>query len=314
MTATANAHHVTIDFQPGMRAFRQVPLRGYRGVATKQSCKTVRHRKIIYIVGLGHSGSTVLDMLLTTSGKAVGLGQIWNVLREDPSVTLDRVCSCGASALDCKFWGPVLEQIVLVPDAASLPDRYRLVLERVERLYGSDITVVDSSKTVENLAILTEQIPGLNITALHNIKDVRPFTISVLDNLARKDRGWELPEKIFLQWYRGNRLTYAVAGRLLQQPPLRTMYEGLCLATEAATDYLARSLGENYIDPSAALGSGKTHIISGNRLRLREVDKVKKFAYDYRWLARGEWLRPYVLLPMVRRYNERCLREVGGMQ
>ena len=43
-----------------------------------------RKRKIICVVGLSHSGSTVLDMLLTTRGKAVGLGQVWTVLREDP--------------------------------------------------------------------------------------------------------------------------------------------------------------------------------------------------------------------------------------
>ena len=44
----------------------------------------------------------------------------------------------------------------------------------------------------------------------------------------------------------------------------------------------------------------------------RSLGKVKQLAYDYRWMARSEWLRPYLLLPMVRKYNEQCLRELGN--
>ena len=52
---------------------------------------STRLRGFIYIVGLSHSGSTILDMLLTTAGKAVGLGQVWTVLREDPAHTQTRI-------------------------------------------------------------------------------------------------------------------------------------------------------------------------------------------------------------------------------
>ena len=48
---------------------------------------------------------------------------------------------------------------------------------------------------------------------LHNIKDVRPFTISTLDNAKRKAIGALLPEKVFFQWYRDNRASYALAAR-----------------------------------------------------------------------------------------------------
>ena len=91
------------------------------------------------------------------------------------------------------------------------------------------------------------------------------------------------------------------------------MYEGLCLATEAVADRLARALGENFIDTGATLDHGHTHIIAGNRLRLPEAGRAKQLAYDSRWMARSEWLRPYVLMPMVRKYNEQCLRELGNV-
>jgi hypothetical protein len=270
-------------------------------------------RKLIYIVGSSHSGSTVLDMLLTTGGKAVGLGQVWTVLREDPARTKARVCSCGAPAPECAIWGPVMERLLRLPDRAPPQDRYRIVLESVGRLHGPEISVIDSSKHVEYLAILASEMPDVNLTVLHNIKDVRPFTISTLDNLARKSLGRALPEKIFYQWYRDNRASYALAARLLGRPPVRVMYEGLCLATEAVAARLAEALGESYIDVDTALDCGHTHIISGNRLRLHDAVKAKRLAYDCRWLVRSEWLRPYMLMPMVRHYNEQCLRELGNV-
>ena len=201
-----------------------------------------------------------------------------------------------------------------LPEDASHRDRYQLVFESVDRLYGPEVAVIDSSKHAEYLTILANEIPGVDLAVLHNIKDVRPFTVSTLDNLARKGQGHALPEKIFYQWYRDNRASLQLwRSSSLGRPPVRVMYEGLCLSTEAVVARLAESLGDDYIDTGAALDRGHTHIIAGNRLRLPEAGKVKQLAYDYRWMARSEWLRPYVLLPMVRKYNEQCLRELGNV-
>ena len=46
---------------------------------------------------------------------------------------------------------------------------------------------------------------------------------------------------------------------------------------------------------------------------IRDRGKAKQLAYDYRWMVRSEWLRPYLLMPMVRKYNEQCLRELGSV-
>jgi hypothetical protein len=270
-------------------------------------------RRVIYIVGLSHSGSTVLDMLLTTAGKAVGLGQVWTVLREDGARTQGRVCSCGAPAPECKVWGAVIEGLARLPADALPQDRYRVVLGVVDRLYGPEVAIIDSSKHAEYLTVLASQSPGVDVTVLHNIKDVRPFTVSTLDNLLRKGQGRPLPEKIFYQWYRDNRASYALAERILGRPPVRVMYEGLCLATDAVVARIARSLGEDYVDTGAALTGGHTHIIAGNRLRLPEAGRTIELAYDHRWFARSEWLRPYMLMPMVRKYNEQCLRELANV-
>jgi len=269
-------------------------------------------RRIIYIVGLSHSGSTVLDMLLTTGGKAVGLGQVWTVLHEEPTRSKSRVCSCGAAAPDCPVWGRILNRLVQLPAGTPLADQYQIVLESVDGLYGPDVAVIDSSKHAEYLRTLTT-MPAVEVTVLHNMKDVRPFTVSTLDNRLRKGGRGGLPEKIFYQWYRDNRAGFALAGQLLGRAPIRVTYEGLCLSPDVTVARLAEALGEDYVDTCVPLDGGHTHIIAGNRLRLPEQGKTKQLAYDHRWFMRHEWLRPYILMPMVRKYNEQCLRELGSI-
>jgi hypothetical protein len=264
-------------------------------------------RKIIYIAGCGHSGSTVLQMLLTTTGKAVGLGEIWNIVDENADRSRRRLCSCGARAPDCVFWAPVIERMASLGSAASRAERYRCVLDQVEALFGPDVAVVDSSKKARHLTALVAEVPGVDLAVLHNIRDVRPYTISTLNLYERKGYRRVLPETLFYHWYQVNRALQRTAGQVLGRPPVHVMHESLCLATDMVARRLAEALGDQYIDPRAALDSGTTHNINGNRLR--KHGKGQSLVYDYQWLMRGEWLRPYVLLPMVRKYNERCLRQ-----
>jgi len=267
-------------------------------------------RKVIYIAGLGHSGSTILDMLLSTARRAVGLGQVWTVVRETRPITCARFCSCGAPAPKCDFWGPVIDELHKSTAPSYPGHRYRLVLDRVDEMYGAETSVIDSSKQVANLSFLLDQ-NNVDLRVLHNIKDVRAFTISALDNEIRKQRRPGIPEWFFYQWYRGNRMIERQVTQLLSHPPLRIMYEALCFATDDIARQVADHLGGDYIDSGAALNGGNTHIISGNRARLPGSATATKLSYDHRWFVRSEWVRPYFIMSPVRRYNEQCLREWG---
>jgi hypothetical protein len=171
------------------------------------------------------------------------------------------------------------------------------------------MAIVDSSKQLSGIVSL-KGLPELNLLVLHNLRDVRAFTISMIDNAIRKNSRVSLPEMLFLEWYRSNRSVCNEVSKVQGRPPLRITYEALCFETETAADRVAAYLGDRYIDPAADLKSGPSHIISGNRFRLCDADKTN-ISYDCRWFSRSEWLRPYVLMPMVRRYNEECLREWG---
>lgn len=73
--------------------------------------------KCLYICGAGHSGSTLLDMLLGSHSRIASLGEITNLPMD--WATNNR-CTCGAHVRDCDVWSNVVHEF--------------------ERRYGIDVT------------------------------------------------------------------------------------------------------------------------------------------------------------------------------
>lgn len=63
---------------------------------------------VIYICSAGHSGSTLLDMLLGTHSSIFSLGEISHLPK---NIALDTVCSCGKQIKNCVFWQLVANDI-----------------------------------------------------------------------------------------------------------------------------------------------------------------------------------------------------------
>jgi hypothetical protein len=57
---------------------------------------------LVYIMGRGHSGSTILDILLGNSARIESVGELASGIDKP-----DRLCSCGGSIADCPFWRAV---------------------------------------------------------------------------------------------------------------------------------------------------------------------------------------------------------------
>mgnify|MGYP001425511116 CR=1 FL=1 len=82
---------------------------------------TTRQR-LLLIRGLGHSGTTILDLALGAHPSIVGLGEAVRILerpRPDEAqrgpaqlrgaLRHERSCTCGKLAAECPVWGPLLE-------------------------------------------------------------------------------------------------------------------------------------------------------------------------------------------------------------
>jgi hypothetical protein len=60
----------------------------------------------VYIMGRGHSGSTILDILLGSSAAIESIGELVSGAA-DPT----HVCSCGATPTNCTFWSRVRAEV-----------------------------------------------------------------------------------------------------------------------------------------------------------------------------------------------------------
>jgi len=74
--------------------------------------------KIIYIVSTGHSGSTLLDLLIGTFGKVFSAGEFkyftWQLYRTrngEGSLKEENICTCRERFQECKIWSEIIAQL-----------------------------------------------------------------------------------------------------------------------------------------------------------------------------------------------------------
>jgi hypothetical protein len=67
------------------------------------SATAVTRPKVIFILGVGHCGSTLLDLILGSHSSAFSLGEL-RAIPDDFAVDRDRRVNCGVCGTDCRFW------------------------------------------------------------------------------------------------------------------------------------------------------------------------------------------------------------------
>lgn len=179
--------------------------------------------RLVYVMGHGRSGSTVLDTLLGNHPQVEGLGEIINLVRDGWLKGL--YCACGEPAPACPFWtrvraawgrrlglpGPPpddqLEGYVrlqrrferyrslpwlAVAGALTSPEfqeygRLTLsLLEAVREVAGKPV-LVDSSK-IPARAMALSWIPGIDLRLLHLVRDGRGVAYSLSKAYSRDVR------------------------------------------------------------------------------------------------------------------------------
>jgi hypothetical protein len=174
--------------------------------------------RVLFIGGLGRSGSTLLDRMLGRLDDVWSVGELVHLwergLRENNR------CGCGRRFRDCPFWGRVGElafggwdrldvdevlalkasvdrnrylPLMLLP-ALSRPYRARLAryLELLERLYvavreaSGRRLVVDASKHASH-AFLVRRMRGVDLRLVHLVRDSRGVAFSWTKRMRRAE-------------------------------------------------------------------------------------------------------------------------------
>lgn len=262
-------------------------------------------QKVILIAGIGHSGSTILDMALGCHPAVIGLGEISKVLRTPPGESVEAryehsVCSCGSKACECDFWRPLLQWL---GDNHHLPlqRKYEKLLTRFRAQFGDNRILLDSSKTVRPYQAWLNQHHDLH--AIHLTRDVRSWIDSRLHGDDPRDKGGTL--RLAARWWRGNRRT----ARFLAKHSITTFnlgYEELALHPEAMLEKLCEWLGLAFDPAMLKPAATNSHIIRGN-LAAQDKARTHSIRYDARWMTSSRLILQSPLLLPLAAYNRRLV-------
>jgi len=173
----------------------------------KDMTKDEEEINVIYIVGLGHSGSTLLDLIIGSSKKCIGLGEL-DGLRE--FIRGKGESDRGNKAAESKFWSPVAKKFceeeikpynlsmkknfeVLLHMLLGFPvkDRYKTqklfkkIFKRAKEEKPTIKYILDSSKDERHLVYLNEN-ENINVKVIHLIRDGR----GVVNSHERRGLNW----------------------------------------------------------------------------------------------------------------------------
>ena len=271
---------------------------------------------LLLIRGLGHSGSTILDLALGAHPQLIGLGEAVRVLvrprlgeeHKGPQqlrgdLRFERRCTCGELAGDCPVWGPLLAWLP-AHDDRPLAEKLNRLIEPLTAT--SPRWMVESFQADEQL--LEAQALGRPVRVIQLTRDVRSWVHSESRRgVERHGRGGTVGWRSMLRWWRINRRWEQRLNRS-GCAVFRLGYEELALAPEQALRQLCAWLEVGF-DP-AMLQPGlnsSSHIVSGNRMRF-DPGQCQAIRYDAAWLSSSALsLRFAPLMPAVARLNRRLV-------
>jgi hypothetical protein len=177
--------------------------------------------RILYIAGGGHSGSTLLDMIVSSADEVVSLGEVYfydSYRYDTPDEKLYAVhakdCSCGKRFDECPFWSDFhrrLKRDISINRHTSLgnslkvlwnifkpfKDRcwlpldidddvvfFNTVEKTIRQNNGKVSYLLDSSKDPRRLLKLVQQFGNQKIAVIHLVRDGRGY----VNSYSNKDK------------------------------------------------------------------------------------------------------------------------------
>ena len=298
---------------------------------------TERLEPLLYIAGYGHSGSTLLNIMLGQAPGIMGAGELFRLA--GAARAGDERCSCGPPVRACPVWREVLPRwarTVDEPDpltsyrrlqrhcetflpgiAARERDAYarhtRALLGAVREVTGRPV-VVDSSK-LPGRAHALAQVPGIDLRLVHLVRDGRGVAWS-LRHRRQRDPGAGLEQdkrarsvvRTGLLWMAANLATERVARRLGPGRSIRLTYEELVREPKASLNRIGRMIGTDLDLLATGLATGRPlaagHVMAGNRLRMRESLLIEPdTAWEERLPHSQRRVLEHLCRPLLRRYG-----------
>jgi hypothetical protein len=242
-----------------------------------------------FILGMSHSGSTLLAFLLNAHPEIVSVGEVSRIGELLPARWQNgaSLCSCGKGYFLCEFWNESLAGMALRGHGLGQPDFFKFEgrekREAQARLKafaaaalaaGSGRVFLDASKHTQLVRPLAAN-RGLDLRVIDLYRDGRGIV-----NSWRKNQDAE-PERLIRRWLRQENLRKHALKRIRRGRVHTVRYEALAQHPEETLQGILEFLG---VDPSVRVTEGyksrSPHHIIGNRMRL---DGQEEIVFDERW-------------------------------
>lgn len=239
--------------------------------------------KAVFIAGTGHSGSTLLDLILGSHSRLESVGEVRRPKAKDGKE--ESMCTCGSALSSCSYWGPIFDRMRIrgidpveflqkwsARSERSTPEANETFVSEVLRQSGKQV-YVESSKTLKRLACLSASA-ALDVYVLHLVRDGRAYTFSNMK------RGYN-PHASAVHWWRENHRILAHK-QFYRDRWMNVRYETLARSPAEEIKKIMHFIGEDFEDEQMQFKRSTHHNLAGNRMR---YSAGKIISPDTRYIA-----------------------------
>ena len=226
--------------------------------------------KLVYIASMGHSGSTLLDLLIGAHSEVLSVGEVKGF------ATGQEECSCEAPTVwECRFWrsvgeafraatGVSLERIRLhSEDDDEFLAHNRALVDALRKVSGKRF-IVDSSKSLARLTRLLET-RAVDVLPIHLLRSPQGVAYSSL----KKDRNWVVTA---IRYGRRLNQTKRILGGV---PHLEVRYEDLTANPQRELRHVMDWLGLSFEPTQLDWATRERHNFGGNSMRFTRDSAIR---------------------------------------
>ena len=292
---------------------------GAAGSGTLAAPNARPRQKLIYILGTGRCGSTILEIVLGSHPKIQPTGEFHGI--PFPRWMPGTVCSCGRSYEECPLWTRVREDYSRRVDFGrqlasqerfeyyrSLPRAlmYRWaaspeirehargmadLIRVIAKESGKEIVAESSKSAARGYAYTLARYEGLDVYFIHLVRDGRGYLYSETKEPDGAGYGQrkvvQSPSRITLRWALENLVAQILCSRPRDRY-LRVRYEDFVSQPVEVLERIGRFVGVDMTPVLETVRQGQPipigHLIGGNRLRFGTTVKLES---KFRELALG---------------------------
>ncbi len=241
--------------------------------------------KTVFILGSGHCGSTLLDLILGSHNNIVGVGEVDNLSNYN-------LCACGKRAVDCSFWSNLLRSR---PDCLKMykskkdfalnngsyfyvdSSGKKIKIKSIKKCFNDHIdflnkilkhsksdVIVDSSKNVFRSNFFLDNKE--DITIIHLVRDGRAVSWSYMKKYNKFfSYAWK--------WFAEN-IKIEILRRRYDVKYLFVRYTDLSRNPGIVVESITNKIGVDFHNDLLSFRNNKQHQIGGNRMKLSGSGKI----------------------------------------